>query len=127
MESCRCNCGYLALIVAILAGIVLGILYALGFVATGLIFWAYLLTGIGALLLAPLYTAGSDCSISCQCRYRNLLLTAAIGTVVAAAVGLIVAAVASIPVIAIVVGVATLFTVLLLGTLVCLTNCLCER
>ena len=127
MASCRCNCGYLALIVAILAGVVLGILYALGFVATGCIFWVYLLTGITALLLAPLYTVGTDCGISCQCRYRSLLLIVAIGTVAAAGVGLIVATVASIPIIAIVVGVATLFAVLLLGTLVCLTNCLCER
>lgn len=126
MDCGKCNCGYISVIVAILAGVALGVLYALGFVATGIIFWVYLVSGILALLLAPLYTAGGPCTGCCRCisRYLTLLLVSAIGTVAATVVGLIVAAVAPVVVVAIALGVATLFTVLLLGTLVCLTRCL---
>ncbi len=124
MNCCRNQCGYGALIVAILAGVALGVLYALGFLATGIIFWAYLGIGVLGLFLAPLYAA---VGCRCFCGYRGLYLAAAIGTVVTAALGLLVAGVAGIITIAVVLGVATLAVVLLLGTVVCLTQCLCER
>lgn len=124
MNSCRCNCGYLAVIVSILAGVALGVLYALGFIATGVLFWPYALIGAAALLLAPLYAA-ANCG--CFAGSRSLFLIAAIGTLIAAAVGLIVASVAGVVVIGIAVGVATFFVTLLLGVIVCLTTCQCER
>ncbi len=128
MNCGKCNCAYLAIIVAILAGVALGVLFALGFIATGIVFWAYLAVGALSLLLAPVYaritSRGDGCS--CYCRYRVIQLVAAIGAIITAAVGLIVAPVAGVVVVGIVVGVATLFVTLLLGTVVCLVNCLCE-
>ena len=124
MNCCRNSCVYPAVIIAILAGVALGVLYSLGFVATGILFWAYLGVGVLGLFALPVY-ALANCR--CYCQYRNALLTGAIGTLVTAAIGLIVAAVADTIVVAITVGVATFFVVLLLGILVCLANCICER
>ncbi|MBE6934799.1 MAG: hypothetical protein E7462_07140 [Ruminococcaceae bacterium] len=126
MDCCRLNCGWIAVLVGILAGVVLGILYALGFIATGIIFWAYLGIGVLGLLLTPLYASAAACDGSCRCfaRYRGQIFAGLIGTILAAAVGLIVLPLAGVAVIAIVLGVATLFAVLFLATLVCLTECL---
>lgn len=125
MNCCRYNCACLSVIVAILAGVALGILYALGFVATGIVFWAYLAIGVLGIALAPIYATGVSCNgRCCFARYRTLVLSGAIGTAVAAAVGLLAALAAPVVVAAIILGVATFFVVLLLGTLVCLTGCL---
>ena len=124
MNCCRNQCGYGAAIIAILAGVALGVLYALGFVSTGIIFWAYLGIGVLGMLLAPLYAA---VGCRCFCGFRRLYLAAAIGTVITAVAGLIVAAVGGVVAIAVVLGIATFAVVLLLGTVVCVTECLCER
>ena len=124
--SCRCNCGYLALLAGIFAGVVAGILYTLGFVGTGVIFWVYLAVGVLALLLTPLYAltaCGTACG-RCFLQYRRPIVLAAVATAAAAVLGLILASFATVTVLAIVLGVATLLTVLLLGLLVCLTECL---
>ena len=128
MNCCRCNCGYLSVIVAILAGIALGVLYALGFVATGVIFWVYVLTGILALLLLPVYNAaaGGGVSCLCVCRYSRLVAGAAVATIVTAVIGLIVAPIATLVAVSIVLGVATFAVTLLLGTLGCLSGCYCR-
>ena len=123
MDCCGYRCGWLSVIVAILAGVLLGVLYALGTVATGVLFWAYLLFGVLGLLLTPLY-AGVQCR--CFLRNRALLLAAGIGTVVTAAAGLLLAPVAGVVVLGIVVGLATAFVTLLLGAVVCLASCLCD-
>ena len=129
MNYCNSNCTCLSVIAGVIAGVVLGILYALGFVATGVIFWAYLALAAIGILLAPLYASlnterGSGC---CFCTIKNLILIAAIGAIVFAAVGLIIAATASTTVVAIILGLATAFSVILLSAVICLTNCLCER
>ena len=123
------NCPYIAAIVALVAGVVLGVLYALGFVVTGIIFWAYLGIGVAALLLGPVYATSVTCEGSCQCfgANRNVFLASAIGTVVTALAGLIVAPIASVTVVGIVLGLATFFVVWLLGTIVCLMNCLTKN
>ncbi len=120
------NCACVTVIVAILAGVLLGVLYALGFVSTGIIFWAYLGIGVATLLLGPVYATGTSCNGSCRCFkvVRKVYLAGAIGTIVTTVVGLIVAPIASVTVVAIVLGLATFFVVWLLGTVVCLTNCL---
>ena len=126
---CKSNCLCLAVIVAILAGVALGILYAMGLVATGIIVWVYLLTGIAGILLSPLYASAQSCAGRCHCfaRYRAALLAGAVGAIVAAALGLILAPVATVVTVAIVLGVATFFAVLLLIAIVCLTNCLTKE
>lgn len=127
--SCRCNCGYLALLAGIFAGVLAGVLYALGFITLGVVFWAYLAVGVLGLLLTPLYATGAcgaGCS-DCFARYRRQILAAAIGTIVTAVLGLLLAPVATVVVLAIALGIATLFVVLLLATLVCLTECLCDN
>ena len=127
--TCRCNCGYTALLIAIFAGVLAGVLYALGFIAVGVVFWAYLGIGVLGLLLTPLYATGAcgaGCS-RCFARYRTQILVAGIGTVVTAVGGLIAAPFVSTTLVAIILGVATLFTVLLPATLVCLTECLCDE
>ena len=128
MNCCKYNCGYLAAIVAIVAGVALGVLYALGFVATGVIFWAYLIAGFLAFRFLPVYYSCETCRTggACVANYRGLIVASAIGTVVAAVVGLIVAPIASVVVVSIVLGVASFFVAFLLGILVCLSNCLCR-
>lgn len=128
MNCCKCNCAYLSVIVAILAGIALGVLYALGFIATGVIFWVYVAVGVLALLLLPLYAAGACGRTGCNCfeQYRGLIVAAAIATLVTAVAGLIVAFVSTVVVISIVLGLATAAVVFLLGLLVCLANCVCR-
>lgn len=123
---CRCNCGYLALLAGIFAGVAAGVLFALGFVSLGVIFWAYLALGGLALLLTPVYamtSCGKDCG-KCFLRYRTPIVLAAVGTIVTAVLGLILAPLATLVVLAIVLGVATLFAVLTLGLLICLVECL---
>ena len=124
----RENCACTALIVAILVGVALGILYALGFIATGVIFWVYLGLGTLSVLLAPIYAGDGTRSGSCRCacRYRRWLLGAAVGTIISAAIGLLVIGSVGVVAASILVGIATLFVVFLLGILICLTNCLCE-
>ena len=128
MNCCKNNCVYLALIVAILTGVALGVLYSLGFIATGVIFWAYVATGVLAFLLLPIYAAGACGRTGCSCfaQYRRLIVVAAIGTLVTAVAGLIVAFVSTVVVISVVLGLATGAVVFLLGLLVCLTNCICR-
>lgn len=121
----RENCACVALIVAILAGVAVGILYALGFVPTTVTLWAYLALGGLGVLLTPIY-AGQERNCRCACRYRRWLLGAAVGTIISAAIGLLVIGVAGVVVASVLVGIATLFVVFLLGIFICLTNCLCE-
>lgn len=124
MACYRMNCAYLAAFIGILAGVVLGVLYAFGFVPIGIVFWVYLATGILGVLLAPLY-AFLDHD-GCFCSYRGLILAATVGSIVTAAVGLLVAPIAPVAVTAIVLGLATVFFVALLVSVLCLTNCQCR-
>ena len=129
MSCSRCECAYLAVIIGIIAGVVLGVLYSLGFVATGIIFWALLAIGILGVFLAPIY-AGSDTCMNgdrCFCSYRRILLVAAVGAILTAAAGLIVVALGSTVATAIVLGLATFFSVMLVVSLICLARCLCNR
>ena len=129
MMGCnRCECTCIGLILAVLAGVTLGVLYSLGFVATGIIFWALLAFGVAAFFAAPVYAGLSDeGKRSCFCRNKLSYLVGAIGTVIAAVVGLLVSPVASVLIVSIVTGLAVFFTVLLLSVLVCITNCLCRE
>ena len=124
--DCRCNCAYAAIIVGILSGVILGVLYALGFVSTGIIFWVYLVTGVLGALFAPIYSGSAGCRESrCFCRLRALIWASVIGTLISSAVGLILAPVAATVAVAVVLGVATLFAVMLIISALCLTDCNC--
>ena len=129
MNCSRCECGYLAVIIGIIAGVALGALYSLGFVATGIIFWALLAIGVLGVFLAPVY-AGSDTCLNgdrCFCSYRKILLVAAVGAILTAAAGLIIVAFVSVVATAIVLGLATFFSAMLLVSTICLARCLCNR
>lgn len=124
----RCECTVIGLILAVLAGVTLGVLYSLGFVATGVIFWALLAIGVAALFVAPVYAGISEAqNENCFCRNRLAYLAAAIGTVLVSTIGLVIQLTASTLVVSIVIGLAVFFTVLLLSVLVCITNCLCRE
>ena len=127
MSCCKCKCTCLATIIAILAGVALGILFASGFVATGIIYWAFLAIGVGAVLLLPVYALnrGCDDGEKCFCSYRSLITIAAVGTIVLSAIGLIVP-IASTTLTAILLGLATFFVVLLVGFIICFAKCLCR-
>lgn len=129
MCNCRNECAYLAVIISIISGVVLGTLFALGFISTGLIFWVYLLTGVLGILLTPIYgkNSATGCGESCFCRYRQLITLAGAGAIVFAVVGLVVEFIASITVLAIIIGLATFFTVFLLSTVACLAQCICDN
>ena len=128
MSCCKCECAYLAVIVGIIAGVILGVLYSLGLVATGIIFWAYLALGALGIFLSPIYAFldKSGGERGCFCSNKIIILLAAIGTIISAAVGLIIAAIASTTVLAIVIGLATFFIVTLLVAIICVTRCICR-
>ena len=129
MSCSRCECAYLSLIIAIIAGVVLGVLYALGVVATGIVFWVFLAIGILGVFLAPIYAASDTCinGDGCFCSYRRIFFASAVGAIVTATAGLIVAALDSVVATAIVLGLATFFSVLLVASTICLARCLCNR
>ena len=126
MAYCRTNCVCLSTIIGIVAGAIFGVLYAFGFVTAVTTFWAYLAIGVLSVLLFPVYAAASGNDNGCFCSYRKLLFVTAIGTVLASSVGLIVALAASTVVVAIFLGLATLFSVALLVATLCFANCLCR-
>ncbi len=124
----RCECTCIGLILAVLAGVTLGVLFSLGFVATGIIFWALLATGVAAFFAAPVYAALSDeRDRNCFCRNKLTYLVGAIGTVVASVIGLLISPVATVLLVSIITGLSVFFVVLLLSVLVCITNCLCRE
>lgn len=129
MSCSRYECAYLAIIIGIIAGVILGVLYSLGFVATGIIFWAYLAIGLAGVFLSPIYGfLNNMCGGSrCFCSSRVILLVATVGTIITAAIGFIVASVASTTVVAIVVGLATFFVVMLIVAILCVARCICEQ
>lgn len=129
MSCCRNECTCLSVILSIIAGVLLGVLYSLGFVTTGIIFWVYLAIGVAGVFLSPLYAAGcfGGENERCFCCHRKLLLTAAVGTIITAAAGLIIASLTSVIAIAIILGLTTFFAVLLLISLICLARCLCDN
>lgn len=128
MNCCRNNCVYLAIIVGILAGVALGVLSALGFVSTGVIYWVYAVIGVLGILLSPLYAQIRERNNGegCFCYYRRLILTAAIGTIISSVVGLILSGIAGTITLAIVAGVSTLFLGILLVSVLCLSACICS-
>ena len=129
MSCNRENCACVALIVAILAGVALGILFALGLIPIVAALRVYLALGALSVLLTPIYAADDarEGNCRCACRYRRWLLVAAVGTILSATVALLVTGIAGVVVAAILVGVATLFAAFLLGITICLTNCLCDN
>ncbi|MBQ9737323.1 MAG: hypothetical protein IJV86_02825 [Clostridia bacterium] len=128
MLCCKCDCGYLSIIVGIIAGVVLGILFSFGLIATGIIFWVFLAIGLAGVFLSPLYFARnfSGERDRCFCGHRRLILITSLGTIISAALGLILEAIASVTVVAIVLGFATAFSVALIVGLICLARCLCN-
>ena len=129
MACCKNECACLSIIIGIVAGVILGILYTLGFVSTGIVFWAYIAIGIVGAFISPIY-AMNECareSRQCFCGCQKFLLVSIIGTIIVSSIGLIVAAPASTVVVAIVLGVATLFTAMLISGVIFLANCLCNN
>ncbi len=128
MCNCRYECAYLAVIISIISGVVLGVLYALDLVMAGVLFWAYILIGALGILLTPIYGLGnsSDCRESCFCRYRGPITISGAGAIIFAAIGLVVQFIAPVTVFSIIIGVATFFAVLLISLIACFANCICE-
>ncbi len=129
MTCFKCECTYLSIVAGIIAGVVLGVLYALGFVATGIIFWLFLVTGLAGVFVSPIYASNSGClqSEKCFCKFKNAIITASAGTILTAAAGLIVSTLTSTIATAIVLGLTTFFSVMLVALIICLTNCLCNN
>ncbi len=123
MTCCQNNCSYAALILGILAGVAVGVLYALGFVTVGVLLWVYLTLGVAALLVSPVYAALSPCF----CVYRTAFLIGAFGAIVAAAVAFFTVGIAPLTLFAVILGIATLFVVFTLVTTVCITACNCRN
>lgn len=127
--ACKNECTCLSIIIGIIAGVILGILFALGFVATGIIFWAYLAIGVAGVFLLPVYAANNSCRETgqCLCNFRRLFTIASVGAIILSVIGLIVSGIVSIPALAITLGIATLFVVMLLVLVLCLARCLCNE
>lgn len=127
MSDCKCNCSYISIIAGIVLGVALGVLFALGLVGTGIVFWVYLALGIAGVLLAPIYgflnSLNESCS-RCFCSYKGLLLTASIGTIITAAASLIIAPLGVLIATAIAISISTFFAVMFLAAVICLTRCI---
>lgn len=127
MTSCRPQCTSIAIIIGILSGVILGVLYALGFVSTSIIFWAYLAIGVAEVLLAPIYSNNKTFCTDCFCSQFSLITIATVGVILLAAIGLIIESIVSVTAIAIIFGLASFFVVTLLALLVCVAICRCEE
>ena len=120
MNCQRNTCVWLSLIIGIIAGVLFGVLYSQAIIPIGIVFWFYLAFALLGLLLYPLYPAPG-----CVCRYKVLLLTATIGSIVSSIIGQILFFTASATAIAIVLSFATLFAFMQAVSLVCLLGCHC--
>lgn len=127
MTSCRPQCTSVAIIVGILSGVILGVLYALGFIFTSIIFWAYLAIGVAEVLLAPIYANNRNLCTDCFCNQFSLITIAAVGTILLAAIGLIIENIVSVTAVAIIFGLASFFVVSLLALLICVAICRCDE
>ena len=127
MSCCKYECTCLSVIISIIIGFIIGILNFFDIVATGVIFWVFLAIGVAAVLLLPVY-ALTKCSEGdkCFCCYRKLLTAASVGTIITAGIGLIIESVIGGITLAIVVGFATFFAVLLITSVICFAKCLCK-
>ncbi len=127
MTSCRPQCTSVAIIVGILSGVILGVLYALGFIFTSIIFWAYLAVGVAEVLLGPIYANNKTLCTDCFCSQFSLITIAAVGTILLAAIGLIIQNIVTITATAIIFGLASFFVVSLLALLICVAICRCDE
>ena len=121
------DCLCLTIVLSIIAGVLLGILFGLGFLTAIPVFLIYLVIGVVGVFLTPFYGL-LQCHTGderCFCRVKKILQLAIIGTIITAVAGLIIAGVASLSTVAIVLGISSFFTVLILGTLFCYTKCIC--
>ncbi len=126
MSNCKCDCSYISIIAGIIFGVILGVLSAFGYVAPVITFWVYLAIGVAGIFFTPIYglldsLRGSE---YCFCSYRNILLIASAGTIIAAGAGLIIALIDSLIAIAVAIALATLFAVTLLHSVICLAKCI---
>ena len=128
MSGCRCECAYLSVLIGIIAGVALGVLFSLGFVATGIIFWLLLIVGFAGVFLAPIYAAneGRRANEGCFCNIRRPFIIAAVGAIITAVLGLILSSFAPVIAIAIVLGFAVFFAVMLVVLVICNLNCICR-
>lgn len=125
MFDCKCNCSYIAVIVAIVLGFVLGTVAFFGFIPTTPAIIVMIAIGLAGLFFAPIYQLLGSISntYDCFCSYAQPLLVASIGTIVASVLSFIlfgadVAAVVPF----IFFAIAVFFAVLLIGIVVCLTR-----
>ena len=125
MLDCKCNCSYIAVIVAIVLSFVLGALGFFGFIPATPAITVILAIGLAGLFFAPIYQLLGSASNTCDCfcTYGQPLLISSVGAVVAAVLSFVlfgVGVAAIIPYIAF--AIAVFFAVLLIGILVCLTR-----
>lgn len=128
MNCCKCNCVCLSVISGLVAGIIIGILYTFGFVSPFVASLIGLAIGVIGLFLSPLYALNTSFrgEEHCFCRYRRLILVSALGAIIASVVGLLLSGPAPVFLVAIVLGLVTLFATMLVVALVCLINCMCR-
>ena len=133
MSNCKCNCSnscnIIGTAIALIFGIVTGILFYFGVFSAVVVplttilafgFVTIIATAATALLLRGCESDG------CLCRFKGTLLTGAIGTFISALVALAVSLTTGSVVFAIVIGLVGFFLALLLASIVCLVNCVTD-
>ncbi len=127
-KCCDCgnSCAFAGTALALIAGIVIGLLFFFGvipFVATPLlvtlIFGGVLFIGIAAaFLFSPNYGI-----TQCLCRYRGILFAGSAGTFLASLLAQLVTLTIGSILPAILVGLIAFFLVLLIAAIICLARC----
>ena len=109
MSCYRQNGVGLSLAIGLLIGVLIGVLYAFGFVPVVPALVATLAVGLLGIFVSPIYAFTADRGESKRgfCRYRLLLVGSAVGAAVFSVAGLLLLPVATVPVLAVLVGLAT--------------------
>lgn len=130
MFGCDCYCKLSCRVLAVIAGVILGVVAAFAQISGAFVIDAMFLTGVlvaavAYLGLLPVSAAG--CRVPRCCRNLTTVLVGLLGTIVLAAILLVVGIVATSVLNAIAVGLLVFFvTVALIGTAcyaLCLANC----
>ncbi len=133
MSDCKetCTCTYISVILGVLFGAVFGVLYSLGFITVAIPNTIAFSIGLLGIFFTPLYSAFNTMSLKngCFCTYKKTATIASIGTLVASLLTYVLfrAAVSAVAT-AIAIAVTGFFVVLLISTVVCITNkILCDN
>lgn len=127
--SCSASCAFIGTAIAIVTGIIVGLLFFFGVlesITLGLI--ATLIAGAGAFaaISAAFLFARNGEKKRCLCRLRGILFTGAVGTFLTSLFALLVDVGIFSIISAIIIGLVAFFLILLISAIICLALCVAD-